>query len=92
MTMIARGRMLRDSYRIISARGNYKVLTESDFCLLPCTPNVRFLAGITSIFIYNVGAQRSRQFVIFPSLYYINQLSIVCGVNKVSGVFGRRIS
>ena len=38
-------------------------LTESDFCLLSCTPNVRFLAGITSKFIYNVGAQRSRQFV-----------------------------
>ena len=52
--------MLRDSYRIISARGNCKVLTESDFCLLPCSPNVRFL---TSKFIYNVGAQRSRQFV-----------------------------
>ena len=63
MTMIARGRMLRDSHRIISARGNCKVLTESDFCLLPCTPNIRFLAGITSKFIYNVGAQRSRQFV-----------------------------
>ena len=53
--------MLRDSYRIISARGNCKVLTESDFCLLPCTPNIRFLAGITSKFIYNVGAQRSRR-------------------------------
>ena len=37
MTMITRGRMLRESYRIISARGNCKVLTESDFCLLPST-------------------------------------------------------
>ena len=50
--------MLRDSYRIISARGNCKELTESDFCFLPCTPNILFLARITSKFIYNVGAQR----------------------------------
>ena len=57
MTMISRGRMLRDSYRIFSARGNCKVLTETDFFLLPCTPNIRFLAGITSKFIYNAGAQ-----------------------------------
>ena len=38
MTMIARGQMLRESYRIISARGNCKVLTESDlscFLVLP---------------------------------------------------------
>ena len=32
--------MLRDSYRIISARGNCKMQTESDFCLLLRTPNI----------------------------------------------------
>ena len=33
------------------------------FSLLLCTPMMQFLAGIANKVIYNVGAQRSRQFV-----------------------------
>ena len=45
---------------------------------------IKTMAVVCTIVFNSVG--------IFPSLYYINQLSIVCGVNRVSGVYGRLIS
>ena len=53
------------------------------FSLLLCTPMIRFLALIANKFIYNVGAQRSRQFV-FESEKWWNFKRIVKAMFLIS--------